>query len=301
MLPRASFLALLAVSSVAALPFSSKPAPSIDTPLSALTARQEDDNPLPYIGSPWGDWYRSTDKIFCEELRISFGGGMGPPYSIAIVNATTLPAENQTATEEVQVLAQVGMMGMPGLTWWNLDGSDLEVGTEVALQVTDGFGGIGYSVSRHISKAHLNEFCHFPGAFWLPSRWDSSHFIILLLFCLFLIPFTGGVINGLKEQWTKSRLALHTAMSSNTSAGAADVPLQERNRRNNEGATHVLEDDDDRTASEDEDRPLLRSGENARDAVPASAPPAYEDAVKEDLDEGHDRDRRDSTAEVRLV
>ena len=56
-------------------------------------------------------------------------------------------------------------MGIPGMTWWSLDDSSeeaadrLKIGQEVALQVVDGMGNVGYSLPRKILKGHPNEFC----------------------------------------------------------------------------------------------------------------------------------------------
>ncbi|GAA5887538.1 hypothetical protein JCM6882_001442 [Rhodosporidiobolus microsporus] len=264
------------------------PSPRQDDPLSRpnldLVRRQnETDEPAPsvplfrpYVGSPHGDWFLSVDepKVECEDLRVSFGGGMGPPYEINVVNATSLALANGTV-EDVQVLERVGIMGMPGLTWWDIDQSALEPGTEVALQVIDSEGGVGYSVSRFVQKGHLNEFCHYPGAFWPPSRWDSTHFIFLLLFFFLAVPFSGAFLANFKQQWAKHRDSFR--LPSRSSAATDGEELQERRR--SEGTTHVLGDDDERTSMEDEDRPLLRGD---AEAIPDTAPPGYEDAVKED-------------------
>ncbi|GAA5832193.1 hypothetical protein JCM11251_004273 [Rhodosporidiobolus azoricus] len=235
----------------------------------------------PYVGSPHGDWFLSTDnpKVECEDLRISYGGGMGPPYEINVVNATSLALANGT-NDEVQVLERVGLMGMPGLVWYDLSETKLEAGTEVALQIIDSEGTFGYSVSRFVKAGHLNEFCHYPGAFWPPARWDSTHFILILLFFL-AIPFAFSFLPNLrqlfKQQWAQHRDSFR--FPTRSLAPTDGEELQER-RRTGDGTTHVLGDDDDeRTSLEDEDRPLLR-GDGAM--IPDTAPPGYEDAVKED-------------------
>lgn len=100
----------------------------------------------PFVGSPWGDWYRSTDTVQCEPLSITFGGGEGAPYAISIVEP---PASPNVSASEVVVLERVGVLGMPGYTYYSIDGSDLKVGTAVALQITDRAGQVAYSVNRH--------------------------------------------------------------------------------------------------------------------------------------------------------
>lgn len=100
----------------------------------------------PFVGSPWGDWYRSTDVVQCEPLSITFGGGEGAPYSIAIVEP---PASPNVSASDVVVLERVGVLGMPGYTYYSIDGSSLQVGTPVALQITDRAGQVAYSVNRH--------------------------------------------------------------------------------------------------------------------------------------------------------
>jgi hypothetical protein len=115
-------------------------------------AEQEDDDyPIPVIGAPHGDFYLSTDKVLCEELRITLGGGSGPPYAIAIVNASTVVANG--SVDDVEVLQRIGVMGMPGITFARLEG--VEVGTAVALQIVDAAGKVGYSVARHGASRFL--------------------------------------------------------------------------------------------------------------------------------------------------
>lgn len=100
----------------------------------------------PFVGAPWGDWYRSTSVVQCEPLAISFGGGEGAPYSIAIVSP---PPDANASTSDVEILERVGVLGMPGYTYYSIDGTDLKVGTPVALQITDRAGQVAYSVNRH--------------------------------------------------------------------------------------------------------------------------------------------------------
>jgi len=45
------------------------------------------------------------------------------------------------------------------MTWIDIDREDLELGSEVALQVVDGSGNVGYSLSRKVVNGHPNEFC----------------------------------------------------------------------------------------------------------------------------------------------
>ncbi|GAA6001842.1 hypothetical protein JCM10207_002346 [Rhodosporidiobolus poonsookiae] len=258
---------------------------------STLHRRQDDDKTpekplhLPFVGTPYGDWYKSSKEppILCETLRIQFGGGAGAPYEVNVVNASTLNADRNQTLEDVQVLERIGLMGMPGLTWWDLDSSDIEVGTPVAMQVIDGVGNIGYSASRHVSGAHLNEFCHYPGAFWPPSRWDSTHFIVMLLAVFLLVPVSAAVYSTTIDYLRKHPLSLPSLSLPSfrfprRSARQTDVPLQERHR--SDGATHVLGDDDERTSLEEEDRPLLRGDGDG--PIPSTAPPGYEEAIKED-------------------
>ncbi|GAA6032735.1 hypothetical protein JCM8097_000766 [Rhodosporidiobolus ruineniae] len=259
------------------------------------TAQQDEPAPpahLPFVAAPWGDFFLSAPdgSIVCEDLKLSFGGGAGPPYAIAIVNASTInpdPAANQTV-DDVEVIERVGILGMPGMTWWSMQESDLGVGEYVALQVVDGEGQVGYSASRHVSKGHLNEYCHYPGAFWPPSRWDSSHFIMLLVFAILVVPFSTALYSEFKKQLAASRVAFRASRAAAAAASTAEtveVPLQDRN-------THVLGDDDERTSLEDEDRPLLMS-DGTRAELPPTAPPGYDDATKEGWqDELDERDGR---------
>jgi hypothetical protein len=115
-----------------------------------------------------GNFYVSTKLVTCDPIRISFGGGSGPTYFLSVVNGSTsaLPsADNQTAIQDpdsADTIVRLGIMGIPGMTWWSLDESEderLKVGAEVALQVVDGMGNVGYSLPRKIVKGHPNEFC----------------------------------------------------------------------------------------------------------------------------------------------
>lgn len=150
-----------------------------------LEPRQGMLSPTPYVGTPWGDWYRSTNVVQCEPVSITFGGGDGAPYSLAVVSP---PPSPNASVQEVQVLERVGVLGMPGATYLSIDGSSLEVGTPVALQIIDRAGTVAYSMSRHgeiprssfelglpfevsrsdeltlsriraVAEGHLNEFC----------------------------------------------------------------------------------------------------------------------------------------------
>ncbi|KAJ8296891.1 hypothetical protein OF846_000163 [Rhodotorula toruloides] len=221
----------------------------------------------PFIGAPFGDFYISNDNLECEPLRISFGGGQGPPYALNMVKP---PVATNGSVEDVEILERIAVAGMPGMTWWSLDGTSLKAGDAVALQIVDAAGQVGYSVNRHVAEARLNEYCHYPGALWPPSRWDGNHFVGILLILLGIAFFAVGGVERLKTWW-KTR-HLRRSVEPTTS----DVPLQERR---NEGATHVLGDDEERTSLEDEDRPLLRD-----DEAPGEAPPAYDEVAKEEED-----------------
>ncbi|GAA5834217.1 hypothetical protein JCM9279_004248 [Rhodotorula babjevae] len=245
----------------------------------------------PYVGAPSGDIFRSEGQLECEMLRISFGGGDGPPYSINFVKP---PASHNASLDDVDVLERFGFMGMAGFAFADVDSmSNLTDGTEVALQVIDRSGQVGYSVNRHIRNARLNEFCHLPGAFWPPSRWDGTHFSIMLLVIFLGGPFSLGFLASFQREWVKARQARRTAAleaGAGSSAAGGDVQLQERGAGSRGGAggreqQHVLGDDDDeRTSLEDEDRPLLlRGGDGDGQArEPETAPPGYEEAIKED-------------------
>ncbi|GAA5926565.1 hypothetical protein JCM3775_001052 [Rhodotorula graminis] len=243
----------------------------------------------PYVGAPSGDIFRSEGQLECEMLRISFGGGDGPPYSINFVKP---PASHNASLDDVQVLERFGFMGMAGFAFADVDSmANLTDGTEVALQVIDRSGQVGYSVNRHIRNARLNEFCHLPGAFWPPSRWDGTHFSIMLLVIFLGGPFSLGFLASFQREWVKARQARRTAaLEAGAGAGASaagDVQLQERGSaaRGGREQQHVLGDDDDeRTSLEDEDRPLLPGGEGAGGDghEPETAPPGYEEAIKED-------------------
>ncbi|BGP21700.1 hypothetical protein Rt10032_c01g0403 [Rhodotorula toruloides] len=221
----------------------------------------------PFVGAPFGDFYISNDKLECEPLRISFGGGQGPPYALNMVKP---PVATNGSVENVEILERIAVAGMPGMTWWSLDGTSLKVGDAVALQIVDAVGQVGYSVNRHVAEARLNEYCHYPGAFWPPSHWDGNHFVGILLVLLGIAFFAVGGVERLKTRWK----ARHLRRSVAPAANEGGVPLQER-----EGATHVLGDDEERTSLEDEDRPLLRDGE-----PPGEAPPAYDEVAKEEED-----------------
>ncbi|GAA5911856.1 hypothetical protein JCM8208_002461 [Rhodotorula glutinis] len=242
----------------------------------------------PYVGAPSGDIFRSEGQLECEMLRISFGGGDGPPYSINFVKP---PGARNASLDDVEVLERFGFMGMGGFAFADVDSmANLTDGTEVALQVIDRSGQVGYSVNRHIRNARLNEFCHLPGAFWPPSRWDGTHFSIMLLVIFLGGPFSFGFLASFQREWVKARHARRTAaLEAGAGAGAVaagDVQLQERGAGARGGAgreqQHVLGDDDDeRTSLEDEDRPLLHGDEGGAHE-PETAPPGYEEAIKED-------------------
>ncbi|BGP28892.1 hypothetical protein JCM10296v2_000628 [Rhodotorula toruloides] len=191
------------------------------------------------------------------------------------------PVATNGSVEDVEVLERIAVAGMPGMTWWSLDGTSLKAGDAVALQIVDAAGQVGYSVNRHVAEARLNEYCHYPGAFWPPSHWDGNHFVGILLILLGIAFFAVGGVERLKTWW-KTR-HLRRSVSPSTS----EVPLQERR---SDGATHVLGDDEERTSLEDEDRPLLRD-----DEPPGEAPPAYDEVAKED----EDVDRTDSRIDER--
>ncbi|GAA5887710.1 hypothetical protein JCM5296_004465 [Sporobolomyces johnsonii] len=271
---RAPILAALSLLSVAAS--------SLADPV--LSPRQSSPDPTPFVRAPLGPIFKSTDKVSCDPLRVTYGGGSGPAYLLSIVNASTLGAPNQDL-ESVEVLARVGIMGIPGMTWWSVDDSTLEVGDEVALQVVDGAGGVGYSVTRKVVAGHPNEFCAYPGQFWPPSRWDSSHFILILLFFFLGIPFLIGFLSGFKGEFLKHRDVLQrpfsrlTGRSSDANADGA-VQLEETMRRMEEGeeghSAHVLGESDERSSLEEEDRPLLD-----REDAPSTLPPGYEEATKD--------------------
>lgn len=103
-----------------------------------------------------------------------------------------------------------------------------------------------------------------------------------MLVAIFLgIPFTVGFLSGMRESWAKSRAAARLA--AREASANAGVQLQERSSAHAAGAEgerqHVLGEDDERTSLEDEDRPLLRADGQADE--PSSAPPGYDEAVKE--------------------
>lgn len=107
----------------------------------------------PYVGAPQGDFFRSSDKLECELLRISFGGGQGPPYVVNFVSPPPDPESHNASLDDVHVLEQVGFLGMPGFVYWDIDSSTnlstVPDDTLVALQVIDRAGNAGYSVNRH--------------------------------------------------------------------------------------------------------------------------------------------------------
>ncbi|GAA5980288.1 hypothetical protein JCM10908_001600 [Rhodotorula pacifica] len=238
----------------------------------------------PFVGSPWGDWYKSTDIVQCEPLSITFGGGEGAPYSIAIVEP---PASPNVSASDVVVLERVGVLGMPGYTYYSIDGSSLTVGTPVALQITDRAGQVAYSVNRHVAQGKLNEFCHYPGAFWPPSHWDGNHFVIMVLVVVAIA--IGFWLGG--ERFKNFVLEKRNARAARrTERLAGGIALARRGGRQavatDDGrseATHVLGEDGDRTSLEDEDRPLLD-----RESGLPPLPPAYEDAVKPEEVSGAD-------------
>ncbi|BGP44822.1 hypothetical protein JCM10450v2_000637 [Rhodotorula kratochvilovae] len=247
----------------------------------ALPLAPRQDARLPYVGAPPGDLFVSAGELQCELLRITYGGGEGPPYSINFVKP---PPSHNASLDDIEVLERLGVLGMPGFTWFDLDSAaNLTAGEAVALQIVDRTGQAGYSVNRHVREARLNEYCHLPGSFWPPSRWDGTHFSIMLLAIFLGIPFAWGFLSSFKQEWSKARAAARLRAleaSSSSGGGAGDVPLQDRSGE----TTHVLGDgdDDERTSLEDEDRPLLQADGGAHEPPPESAPPGYEEAIKED-------------------
>ena len=137
------------------------PPPSADHHLASLTS---EDHSLPFVGAPLGPFYKSTKLVTCDPVRITFGGGAGPTYFLAVVNGSAAalpPADNSTAIQDPEaadVLVRVGIMGIPGMTWLSLDGFE-EEGLRVGQEVADGLGNVGYSLPRKILKGHPNEFC----------------------------------------------------------------------------------------------------------------------------------------------
>ncbi|GAA5920746.1 hypothetical protein JCM1841_004160 [Sporobolomyces salmonicolor] len=270
----APILTALSLLSVAA---SSLAAPVLSPPPSSPS-------PTPFVGAPIGPFFKSTDEVTCEPLRVTYGGGSGPAYLINVVNASSLSSPNQDL-ESVEVIARVGIMGIPGMTWWSVDDSALEIGDEVALQIMDGMGAVGYSVTRKVVAGRPNEVCAYPGQFWPPSRWDSSHFILILLFFFLGIPFLLGFLSGFKGEFLKHRDVLQrpfsrlAGRSSDANADGA-VQLEETMRRMEEGeegrSAHVLGESEERSSEEEEDRPLLDQG-----GEPSTLPPGYEEATKD--------------------
>ncbi|GAA5922985.1 uncharacterized protein JCM15063_003490 [Sporobolomyces koalae] len=292
-------------------------APPQQPQLDHLASLTSDDPALPFVGAALGPFYRSTSTVTCDPVRISFGGNGGPAYFVAVVNGSTEalpPAGNTTAIQDpdtAQVLFRLGVYGIPGVTWFDVDSTDLEVGQQVALQVVDGQGNVGYSVSRPINAGHPNEFCYYPGAIWPPSRWDGTHFSAILLFFFLVIPFSLTYLTGYKGEIKKKASSIWSTISikqylpklpnfasfirrttrrRRARQGADDaegaLQLEERLERG-EGPTHVLEDDEDRTSLEgDEDnRPLLeRQGDRRhRDMSRSnSLPPGYDEATRDD-------------------
>ncbi|GAA5870311.1 hypothetical protein JCM16303_001959 [Sporobolomyces ruberrimus] len=190
-----------------ATPLSLSPRQFLPEPhLASLTS---EDHSLPFVGAPLGPFYRSTKLVTCDPIRITFGGGSGPTYFLAVVNGTQEalpPSDNSTAIQDpdrADTFTRLGIMGIPGMTWWDLnDETDerFKIGNEVALQVVDGMGNVGYSLPRKILKGHPNEFCYYPGAIWPPSRWDGTHYSAILLFFFFVIPFSISYLTGYKSQ-----------------------------------------------------------------------------------------------------
>lgn len=273
--------------------------------MSSLTS---EDPALPFVGAPHGPFYKSTKLVTCDPIRITFGGGAGPTYFLSVVNGSSasLPSrENRTEIqdpESADTFVKLGIMGIPGMTWWSLDDSDderLAIGQEVALQVVDGMGNVGYSLSRKIVKGHPNEFCYLPGAIWPPSRWDGTHYSAILLFFFFVVPFSISYVTGYKSQIQEKAQNLFGHLSpkpfvsklldrmrslrsgrSRARNGTRDdlqgaLQLEERLERgegdlDGEGRTHVLggDEDDERTSMEDEERsssrPLLNQDQGER-------------------------------------
>ncbi|GAA5908297.1 uncharacterized protein JCM6883_004339 [Sporobolomyces salmoneus] len=267
-----------------------------------LESLTSEDHSLPFVGAPLGPWYKSTKLVTCDPIRITFGGGAGPAYFLAVVNGSSEalpPKDNLTAIQDpdqADVFVSVGVMGIPGMTWLSLDGLEeqgLKVGQSVALRVIDGDGHVGYSLPRKIVKGHPNEFCYYPGAIWPPSRWDGTHYSAILLFFFFVIPFSISYLTGYKSQLQEKASSIFGHLSpkpfilklldkirgrarrSRRRGGSGGdetegaLQLEERLERG-EGEhelTHVLGGDDDERTSmeEDEDhssRPLLNGGGN---------------------------------------
>lgn len=146
--PTPSLLALLVavlalIRTANTLPVAS---PSGDTLLARRASAVPRQEARPFIGAPFGDFFLSNDKLECEPLRISFGGGMGPPYALNMVRP---PVATNGSVEDVEILERIALAGMPGMTWWSLDGTSLKAGDAVALQIVDAGGQVGYSVNRH--------------------------------------------------------------------------------------------------------------------------------------------------------
>ncbi|GAA5835312.1 hypothetical protein JCM3766R1_004749 [Sporobolomyces carnicolor] len=299
------------------------PPPSADHHLASLTS---EDHSLPFVGAPLGPFYKSTKLVTCDPVRITFGGGAGPTYFLAVVNGSAAalpPADNSTAIQDPEaadVLVRVGIMGIPGMTWLSLDGFEeegLRVGQEVALQVVDGLGNVGYSLPRKILKGHPNEFCYYPGAIWPPSRWDGTHYSAILLFFFFVVPFSISYLTGYKSQLKEKASSIFGSLSPKPfvlklldkirqlrqgrlsrrgprrgrGRGGDDtegaLQLEERLERGeagdeSDGPMHVLggDDDDGERTSIDED------GDDETSHRPLlsrtnSAPPGYDEAVQD--------------------
>ncbi|GAA6022697.1 hypothetical protein JCM11491_003734 [Sporobolomyces phaffii] len=266
-----------------------------------LASLTSEDHSLPFVGAPLGPFYKSTKLVTCDPVRITFGGGSGPTYFLAVVNgsaASLPPADNATLIQDpdaAQTFVRLGIMGIPGMTWWDLSDSDddrLAVGQQVALQIVDGLGNVGYSLPRKILKGHPNEFCYYPGAIWPPSRWDGTHYSAILLFFFLVVPFSVSYLTGYKAQLREKATSWIGALAIRAHAralvervGRRIVPARWRSRRgvgsrrtrrtrngdetegalqleerlergDHEGddATHVLGRDDDEDDEDDEER-----------------------------------------------
>ncbi|GAA5990166.1 hypothetical protein JCM5350_002528 [Sporobolomyces pararoseus] len=315
-------LRTLLISLVSLLPLSSRVYSQSTEHLTSLTS---EDHSLPFVGAPLGPFYKSTKLVTCDPIRITFGGGSGPTYFLAIVNGSSAalpPRDNYTAIQDpdsADTIVRLGIMGIPGMTWWSLDDSSeeaadrLKIGQEVALQVVDGMGNVGYSLPRKILKGHPNEFCYYPGAIWPPSRWDGTHYSAILLFFFLVIPFSISYLTGYKSQLKEKASNIFNQLSPKPFIAKLLDKLNWRKRRRNnrrgdetEGAlqleerlergevgeeAHILGGDD--SEDEDSNRPLLNEGEDrrggSRRSRANSLPPGYDEATKEDSPEPDSR------------
>ncbi|GAA5949564.1 hypothetical protein JCM3765_002704 [Sporobolomyces pararoseus] len=283
-----------------------------------LASLTSEDHNLPFVGAPLGPFYKSTKLVTCDPIRITFGGGAGPTYFLAVVNGSSAslpPPDNYTAIQDpdsADTFVRLGIMGIPGMTWWSLDDSEderLKIGQEVALQVVDGMGNVGYSLPRKILKGHPNEFCYYPGAIWPPSRWDGTHYSAILLFFFLVIPFSISYLTGYKSQLRdkasnifshlsprpfisklldKLKLTKRRRSSRRGDETEGALQLEERLERGEIGEeAHILGGDD--SEDEDSNRPLLNEeGERrggSRRSRANSLPPGYDEATKEDSPE----------------